>query len=518
MKQKYVPRYYQEEAIDHAIAATDTPILCAPTGSGKRLIALWIAKWFIDKAKRVAILTPREELLNDFVRDAAIIVGEFDTGVVKSGWEQSPYRSLQICSWPTLRSRAAYAYEKGRDIDMVMPSVDVCLIDECHLSVSRQMRALVLPFFQEQCKIIGLTATPATRYGRGLGSIYQSIKHVTSVQRLVKEGYLCPLEYFGGRLTDLRNVDVKGDYVAKQLGANLKPLIGDYVDNWLRLASNRHTLVFTPDKASCEGVTERYQQAGIAALALHSGKHPERRAKIVEAFKRRDAQVLVNVGIASYGFDCPTVDCLQLLRDTKSLVLHLQQLGRGMRAFEGKTECMVLDHTRNVRDLGYGDELYRWKLHPGKDAAVNWSRDPRNPDLTLRGQDPEPHVCQNCNYMFSRRLDCPSCGTEYVPYRRDLETTDAKLVRISRRRSGAAQTELFLPTGQALFQQLLHIQERRGYKPKWARTQFRKMDPTKGWPPQVWDTLEAKPPTSELLNHVNRELSRFYHKQKAATG
>lgn len=511
----FEPREYQQEAVDYGLADKGVPILCAPTGSGKTLIALWIAEDFIRRGKRAVIMTPREEILYQFAKDARIMMGEFGVGLVKAGEPRSPYAPLQICSWPTLRSYAARAVAKKADISMVMPLADVCIVDECHLSVSAQMRQLVLPYFESESKLLGVTATPASKNGQGLGSVYDSIKHVTSVRTLIKEGHLAPLEYFAGTPVELGEVrERSGDYVASDLGRAVMPLIGDYVDEWLRIAKDRHTIVFTPDKASCEGVAERYNQAGITALALHSGKHPEKRHAIVEAFKSQKAQVLVNVGIASYGFDAPSVDCIQLLRNTRSIVLHLQQLGRGMRPFEGKEHCLVLDHTQNTRELGYAADLFRWKLTSGKDAATNWTRDVRSGE-TKEGEDPKPHECKNCQHLFSQRLDCPKCGLEIIPEKRDLETTDGKLVRISRDRSGKHPEDVDIPERKELYLQLLYIQEKRGYRPTWAAKTYREWNGDKFWPAHAWKDLEAAPPCHAVLNKVNRRIAHFRIKSAA---
>ncbi len=512
--QVFEQREYQTEAVDYGLADLGSPILCAPTGSGKTLIALWMAKWFLERGKRVVILTPREEILYQFAKDADSVVGVCQTGIVKAGEPRSPYCPLQICSWPTLRSRAAMAIAKGRDLSMVMPQADLCIIDECHLSVSAQMRNLVLPFFERESKLVGVTATPATKNGHGLGSVYTSIKHVTSVRQLIKDGHLAPLEYFSGSQVDLRDVrERSGDYVAADLGKSVNKLCGDYVDNWLRIAGDRHTITFTPDKASCEGVAERFNEAGIRALALHSGKHHELRHKIVETFKAGGAQVLVNVGIASYGFDCPSVDCIQLLRNTKSVVLHLQQLGRGARPYEDKSECLVLDHTQNVREIGYADDLFRWRLSGGNKAATNWTRDPRSGE-TKEGEETKPHECQNCHHLFQMRLDCPNCGLEIIPEKRDLATTNARLVRISKARTGDAPEELELPSGKELFQQLIHIQDRRGYRGRWAANAYRGFHAKGYWPPKVWNDLEPVPPCHALLNAVNKRNAEFKARNK----
>ncbi|KKK98776.1 hypothetical protein LCGC14_2639360, partial [marine sediment metagenome] len=314
-------RQYQTDAIDYIINEPDDrrPILCAPTGSGKTVVVAKIAKHYLDQGKTFGFLTPREEILWQNHGVTQEICGQSNVSVFKSGEPWRSWLPIHIISWPTLRARAGKEH-------LLWPDVDVLAIDEAHLSLSHMMVEKVLPhYLQTKTKIFGVTATPARKSGKGLGDFFTHIKNVTSVRQLIKDGYLAPCEYWGGKMADLTAVQVvRGDYNEKQLAAASAPLVGDVIDNWGRLASERHTIVFAVNVAHCEALTERFRTAGVSVASLHIHKTPERRRQINEEFKRGDIQVLVNVTIASYGYDAPSVDCIVLARPTKSVVLWLQ--------------------------------------------------------------------------------------------------------------------------------------------------------------------------------------------------
>jgi hypothetical protein len=128
-------------------------------------------------------------------------------------------------------------------------------------------------------------------------------------------------------------------------------LVGDVIDNWLRLARDRHTVVFAVDIAHCEMLHERFLEVGVASGRVHNKMTDEARAETIRKFRSRELQVLVNVTIASYGFDCPEVDCIVAARPTQSIVLWLQCLGRGMRYTPTATECIAIGQ-RVLTDQG----------------------------------------------------------------------------------------------------------------------------------------------------------------------
>ncbi len=384
------------------------------------------------------------------------------------------------------------------------PNVDLLLVDECHLSVSPAMAERVLPYYQDRAQIVGLTATPARKSGRGLGSFYTEIKHVTSVKRLIEEGHLCPLEYWAGKAVDVKGVKTQGgDWQAKELSKRSMPLIGDVLDNWLRLASDRHTLVFACDIPHAMALTERFQQAGISAAAIHNKMTADKRHAVVEGFRDRRIQVLVNVMIASYGFDVPTIDCIVAARGTKSEVLHLQMLGRGMRTAPGKEHCLVLDHGDNVRRLGMAEDPFRWRLDDKKRAVGNWARHEANPDRET--EEDKLTECEECHHLFAHSRICPKCGWEKPLKVRDVETIEADLVRIDRKKADIAVKGM--PPALTVYRMLCGHALARGYSSKWAAVNYRKL--YGAWPP--WDYSEYGPlnPSPILKNWIVRQQNEW---------
>jgi superfamily II DNA or RNA helicase len=322
-------RQYQQEDVNYAMGhGTDHRIIhCAPTGSGKTVIQAMIAKREMDRGSSTAILTPRNEIFSQTFRLCSDFIGAHNVTALRARRQNeswNPVAPIHIVSWPTLVKRSKRS-------DWWFPKVERVLVDECHLSMAPKILE-ILEHYAPKARIDGYTATPARQTGKGLGHFFTEIKNVTSVRRLVKDGYLAPCEYWGGSTPDLAGIRIRaGDYEKKKLSDACVKLVGDAVDNWLRLASDRRTIVFAVDIAHCEMLAHKFVQVGIKAASLHVRLQQKQRDEIVRQFKAGEIQVLVNVSIASYGFDSPEVSCVQICRPTRSIVLHLQMIGRGMR-------------------------------------------------------------------------------------------------------------------------------------------------------------------------------------------
>ncbi len=482
-------RQYQADDVNHAMNHGNEmrPIHCAPTGSGKTVIQAQLAKRELDRGNTTAILTPRNEIFMQTQGLTEEICGAENVAVLRAKREGESWRAdrpIHIVSWPTLVSRTKRS-------KFWFPNVRRVLVDECHLSMAPKILE-ILEHYAPKAIVDGYTATPARMTGKGLGRYFTTIKHVTSVRQLMADGFLAPVEYWGGTTPDMAGIKiVRGDYEVKKLSDACVVLVGDAVDNWLRLASDRHTIVFAVDIAHCEMLAHKFKAIGIKAAALHTRLDQEERDEVNDAFKSQRIQVLVNVGIASYGYDAPSVNCIQICRPTKSIVLHLQMIGRGMRPKPNGGECMVLDHAGNVRDLGMADDLFRWRLDDGKKACVNWSKreDSGEPDPTV-------HTCEECGHLFSMRRVCPKCGWK-VPYsKRDVEATEADLVPIGK--NMVKRLPEGWPSHEVLFQMLMYEQRWKKYKSGWARTLFNKRAGC--YPPAHWSDLAAIPPNKRLRN------------------
>jgi len=497
-------RQYQLDDINHAMnhGREMRPIHCAPTGSGKTVIQALVASRELARGDRTAILTPRNEIFTQTHSLTSEINDESNVAVLRAKREGESWRTdrpIHIVSWPTLISRVKRS-------KFWFPDVERVLVDECHLSMAPKILE-ILEHYAPKAIVDGYTATPARMTGKGLGRYFTTIKHVTSVRQLMADGHLAPVEYWGGTTPSLEGIKIRrGDYEVKKLSDACVVLVGDAVDNWLRLASDRHTIVFAVDIAHAEMLAHRFKAVGVRAAALHTRLDTEEREEVNEAFKSQRIQVLVNVGIASYGYDAPSVSCIQICRPTRSIVLHLQMIGRGMRPKPDGSECMVLDHAGNVRELGMADDLFRWRLDEGKKACENWSRREESGD-----PDPTVHHCEECGYEFSQRRVCPKCGWK-VPYsKRDVAATEDDLVPIGR--NLVKRLPEGWPTHEVFFQMLMHKQREKKYSEGWARSQFNKRAGC--WPPQHWNNLAAIPPNKRVRNWItSRNIAYAKWKQK----
>lgn len=502
-------REYQIDDVNYAMGhgVDDRVIHCSPTGSGKTIIQCMIAKRELDRGDATAILTPRNEIFDQTLGHARDMCGYGNVSVLRAkrpGETWNPVNPVHIVSWPTLIARA-------RRSDFWFPRVQRVLVDECHLSVAPKILE-ILQHYAPKARIDGYSATPARLTGRGLGHFFTEIKHVTTVRRLIADGFLAPVEYYGAATPDLTGIKVRrGDYETKKLSKACVQLVGDAVDNWLRLASDRHTIVFAVDIAHCEALAERYRHVGINAAALHTGMDQPERDKVVAAFKAQRIQVLVNVSIASYGFDAPSVNCIQACRPTKSIVLHLQMIGRGMRPKPEGASCLMLDHAGNVQNLGMADDLYRWTLDEGRQAAYNWSRDERSGE----SEESKAHTCDDCGHIFKQSRVCPMCGWK-VPFRkRDIEAKDADLVPIGR--VMVKRLPEGWPSHEVFFGMLRHYaanKKPKAYNPMWAVHKFEEKCECR--PPKQWNQHAMVPPNERVRNWIKGTQLRFIKGRQAA--
>jgi len=348
--------------------------------------------------------------------------------------------------------------------------------------------------------IDGYTATPSRKSGKGLGRYFTEIKHVTSVRQLIKDGWLAPLEYWGGATVDTKGLKVaRGDYEVGRLSQRCTLLVGDVIDNWLRLAPHRHTLVFGVDIAHAEALCDRFLKANVNAAVIHNRLGDAERFSIVSRFKSQEIQVLCNVTIASYGFDCPEIDCVVSARPTKSMVLWLQSLGRGMRPAENKSECMVLDHAGNTDKLGQAEDLFRWRLDEGKKAVENWTRQEAGE------REEHTHTCETCKHIFAGSRVCPKCGWT-VPFKKvDVASTDEDLVPIGN--NMGKRLPVGWPSHKEFYQMLIGYGASKRYKPGWAPNQFKSM--VNVWPDNNWMNLPSMEPDQRVLNWINKQKQNY---------
>lgn len=375
-------RSYQSRAVTAVLAARrDRPILVAPTGSGKTVMGVAITERF----SRVLWLAHRKELIEQAA--AHLRVNGAFVGIIKAGVAPAPLARIQVASVQSLARRDN-------------PPADLVVVDECHHSTADGYRRILRAY--PDAMIVGLTATPFRLDGRGLGSMFGKIIVAATTAELCDQGFLHAPRVWASSAPDLRGVrTTAGDYNLGDLSrrVNDSGLTGDIVQTWRRRADGRRTVVFAVDVSHSEAITEAFRSAGVPAEHL-DGKTPEaERSAILSRLRSGETQVVSNCMVLTEGWDLPALECAVIARPTASLNLHLQMVGRIMRAADGKDGAIVLDHAGNHHVHGMVTRRLDYTL-----------------DGSTRVGSSEPlglRRCQRCGLMYTLgTLECPECGWE----------------------------------------------------------------------------------------------------------
>lgn len=417
-----IPRPYQSEAVENIrnllVQGFRRPILQLPTGAGKTFVAAMIIRLALGKGKRVLFLAPRRELIYQASR--AFSENGIHNGVIMAG-ERSRVSDVQVASYQTL-------YRRGvQDSRMDMPDVDFLIVDEAHLAITESYQKILNHYSGKV--VIGLTATPARGDGRGLDEVFDSLVSPISIRQLTDDGFLCPVRYFAPSEPDLSSLKVRsGDYLEKDLSGVMdkKSIIGDIVENWKRIASNKKTVVFCVTQAHGRHVCEEFQNAGIKAEHVDSETPKDERAAILKRVESGETQVVTNVFVMSYGLDIPSLECAVLARPTKNISLYLQTVGRILRTCEEKSEAIVIDHSGAVKENGFVDDEIPWSLEFKSTVKE------RKEKLQTERQEPKDIICSDCGEVYRSRRTCPSCGFQSVPESEPIPVYKADLQEIQR--------------------------------------------------------------------------------------
>ena len=420
-------RAYQEKTISDSrsiLSRANRAIVQSPTGSGKTVMFVAITQMAVSKGKSVLIVLPRRELVyqtSDTLRTAGI-----DHAVIMAGEPMSMRPRVQVASTMTLHKRGI-VNPKFR-----MPSADLVIMDEAHLSITAAPLAILNHY--PAAKVLGFTATPARSDGRGLGEVYEDMVEGVTVSELTKLGFLAPVDYYAPTTADLSTLKAaKGDYTEKTLGgiAEQPQLVGDVVTNWIRLAEGKRTVVFGINRSHARALCDEFNLAGVKAGYIDGETEQDERAQTLNQLASGEITVLCNVFVLTYGWDCPSVEVAILARPTKSIVLYLQMVGRVLRTSEGKERAKVIDHTGTVHALGFVDEPVEWSLE-GKESVQKRKE-------KAEATEPKKITCKSCDTVFTRSKICPKCGTELTNHAEIALATQGDLTKLDRSKKNEAR-------------------------------------------------------------------------------
>lgn len=313
-----------------------------------------------------------------------------------AGFSESPMSPVQVASVQTLIRRA-------------VPDVDLIIIDEAHHATA-DAYSQIIKSRSSWTPIIGLTATPFRLDGRGLGDIFNDLIVAEYTDNLCTSGVLHAPKVYAGHSPDLRGVKKSmGDYVISALvdRMNQTGLVGDIVETWKAKACpngiGKKTVAFAVNVEHSQHIAAQFRDAGIRAEHIDGSTPKAERAATLARLRSGETQIVSNCMILTEGWDLPALECAIIARPTASLNLHLQMLGRIMRAADGKDGCIVLDHAGNHHMHG----LVTRRLEYSLNGRIVGEKDP----LGMRR-------CGACQLLFDPKLDaCPECG--WVPEKRE---------------------------------------------------------------------------------------------------
>jgi superfamily II DNA or RNA helicase len=313
---------------------TKKTLLVLPTGCGKTIVFSKVIEDRVKKGERVLVLAHRGELL-----EQAADKLEKSTGL-KCATEKAEQTS--IGSWfrvvvgsvqTMMREKRLEQFDKG--------FFDTIIIDEAHHCISDGYQR-VLNYF-DSANVLGVTATPDRGDMRNLGSYFESLAFEYTLPKAIKSGYLSPIKALTIPLQlDLTTVSQQaGDFKASDLGTALDPYLESIAEEMWKNAKDRKIVVFLPLVKTSQKFTEILNKKGFIAAEVNG--ESKDRAEILEDFDKGKYNVLCNSMLLTEGWDCPSVDCVVILRPTKVRSLYSQMVGRGTRLFKGKTELLLLD-------------------------------------------------------------------------------------------------------------------------------------------------------------------------------
>ena len=289
------------------------------------------------------------------------------------------------------------------------------IIDEAHHAVAKTYKEVMDAY--PEAKKLGLTATPCRLTKRGFTDLFDVLLQSWSVKKFIADGWLSLYDYMSIRedsedwrlVNSLKKRGADGDFSLREMSEklNVQPSIERLCDTILRYAPDKKGITYAIDIAHAERIAQYYREHGLNAVAISSKTPPEERKQIIERFKNtncheieRDSntnyhelptnchelssncrqfktqnscsgkrlyepsaklKILITVDLFGEGFDCPDVEFIQLARPTLSLAKYLQQVGRGMRVFEGKKYCLILDNVGLYRLFGLPSDDRDWQ-------------------------------------------------------------------------------------------------------------------------------------------------------------
>lgn len=363
-------RQNQKEPIDKAIGFfrernPKPSLIVLPTAWGKSILTAFVAKELGDK---ILVLQPSKELLEqNYKKYVSLCDFEVTASIYSASFGKKEINRVTYATIGSIKNVGKTFRNLG---------FKKMLIDEAHL-YPREADSMLGRFIEESgiTHVMGITATPikqqqntdldGDRFSKlqmltsnsKKGNFFRDIIHVSQVQEMVSLGFWSKLSYLspGFDSSNLVYNSSRSEFTEESMTLSFgKNNISDKIINQLDINKDRkHILVFVPSVAEAIRMSKIYP----ASEAIYGDMDKDKRARVIDEFRRGNIRVIFNVRVLSTGFDYPGIDCIILGISTASMALYYQILGRGVRIDNGKEDCLVIDLAGNVDRFGYVEDI-----------------------------------------------------------------------------------------------------------------------------------------------------------------
>lgn len=386
-------RPYQLEAKDAVFREWDDgkrrTLLVLPTGTGKTIVFAKIVEDCVMDGDRVLILAHRGELLDQAA----------DKIAKSTGLRCSVEKAEQSCmdSWYRVTVGSVQTMMRGKRLEtFTRDFFDTIIVDEAHHCISNSYQRVLNHF--DDARVLGVTATPDRGDMRNLGTYFESLAYEYSLPKAIREGYLSPIKALTIPLTiDMSGVAVQaGDFKTADLGTALDPYLEGIAREMAKVCLDRKTVVFLPLIATSQKFKDILNASGFTAAEVNGGS--DDRAEILKDFDAGKYNVLCNSMLLTEGWDCPSVDCIVVLRPTKV---------RSLYCLDESTEVLTRDGWKT--DVEVGEEVLAFDPETGETKfvpALAKVHRPLEPDeffCSIRGQSTDIRVTNHHRMVYDNK-------------------------------------------------------------------------------------------------------------------
>lgn len=335
----YKLRDYQEESVMamNNIPLGERGLIVLPTGSGKTICMAELCRQSVG---RTLIIVISKELREQTLDKVKLMCGDdISIGSVQSTLNQVDAKIV-------VATRQSLSNKKSNRIEQMLEYGDftTVIFDEVHIAVEQCLK-IIQKLDTIKLKTIGFTATP---YNKSMIKIFDNITYSKDILWMIENKYLIePKAFQIETTTDISNVKtLGGEFIQSQLekAINTDDRNDLIVQGYKKFAMGRkHTIAFASGIEHSRDLCAEFNRQGITCAYVDSTLTKDEREVVLKGFRKGVYRTICNVGVLSTGYDFPEVDNIMFCRPTKSKILYIQQLGRGLRIAEGKENCLVLD-------------------------------------------------------------------------------------------------------------------------------------------------------------------------------